>query len=95
MYDGYHVLNSIVSPSVPVYENANTFQLVCPGLDREIGPSTQWAEQVAPGFEGLTNFVDQGNGAAGRFAADNICNFCEGELSLITEGSRDSSAVKF
>ena len=106
-FDGYHVLNK--DPNFPhmagtsetrIYENPNSFQLVCPGLDKDVGPvlirgavAVQWAEQLTPGFEGLVNFIDQGPGSS-RATSDNICNFSDGRLSLITENSRDSSAVQ-
>ena len=95
-YDGYHVLNSMVSPSVKVYENPNSFQLVCAGMDKQIGlASTQWAEQTAVGYEGLINIIDQGNGKPGTRQSDNICNFCDGRLERLTNGIFESQAVRY
>ncbi|MDG1872852.1 MAG: prepilin-type N-terminal cleavage/methylation domain-containing protein [Mariniblastus sp.] len=94
-FDGYHVLNSVATPT-KVYENPNTYQLVCPGMDKEIGmPSVQWAEQTGPGYEGLINIIDRGNLKPGTRHSDNICNFCEGRLERLTNGVLDSSAVQY
>lgn len=95
-YDGYHVLNSIGSPSVKVYENPGSFQLVCAGMDKQIGlASTQWAEQTAIGYEGLLNIIDRGNGKPGTQHSDNLCNFCDGRLERFTNGIFESQAVQY
>ncbi len=78
------------------YENPNTFQLYCAGLDKDLGPaSKQWAIQLVPGsgYGGLTSLIDKGN-PAGRSASDNLCNFCDGRLELLTSGIRQSQAVQ-
>ena len=59
----YHVLVA----GTPRYENPNTFQLFCGGIDKDRGDSLgnplarQWAIQATAGtgYEGLNGFIDQ------------------------------------
>ena len=101
-FDGYHILNNDPDfdhasgeMETRIYENPNTFQLICAGIDKELGPGSQWAIQSDEGgYEALDNFIDQNNGEDGLNASDNICNFCEGRLELLTTGVRESPAVQ-
>ena len=94
----YHVLVA----GTPIYENPNTFQLYCGGIDKDRGDALtnprQWAVQATAGtgFDGLNSFINQNANEREPSLAtsDNICNFCEGRLELLINGIRDSQAIQ-
>ena len=112
----YHILDTRSGMPVERYENPNTFQLFCGGIDKMRGDAVdgddmpfvanprQWGVLASgSGFESVTNLIDRNPeerdsdddgfeqyAAQSLATSDNICNFCEGRLELLTNGSRES-----
>jgi len=99
-FDGYYVWNQLdAAPAnwYNSYENPDSFQLICWGLDKLPGFSTQWAIQTPSGLitnAGPDKMAGTTDDAPDLESADNLCNFCEGPLERYIEGTFESPAVK-
>ena len=118
----YHVLDmrdGTPPEGIPVYENPNTFQLFCGGIDKMRGDAggdddddflenpRRWGVLVGTGsgIDALdpASLIDRNpdgdsadsQGVAQSLAtSDNICNFCEGPLDLLINGSRETLSTQ-